>query len=205
MPMRTIPAFCACLAVACGPTPPPPQPVPAPPPVATTAPPAPPPAPPVPPAPPPPPEPAGLEADAEGVLQLDQRVTFDPDTAILTRASEPTLDRVIAYLAAHPEVDRLRIEGHTDGTGRKKEQVELSKERAMAVAQWLVGKGVRCDRLLPVGFGAARPVVKPENTDTDRAKNRRVVFVVAMVDGKPRGGAPIDGGPPAVIAGKACE
>lgn len=105
------------------------------------------------------------------------------------------LARVVRYLAERTAVDKLRIEGHVPDAGPKKSQVELSKERAMAVAQWLVGKGVACDRLLPVGFGSARVSKGGE----------RIVLVEAVLDGKARGSAPIDGGAPAVIAGNPCQ
>jgi OOP family OmpA-OmpF porin len=78
----------------------------------------------------------------------------------------------------------------------------LSEKRAMAVARWLVGHGVACGRVIPVGFGQTKPVV-PNDTPDNKAQNRRVAFVNAALKGKPIGGAPVDGG--GKVAGDPCK
>jgi outer membrane protein OmpA-like peptidoglycan-associated protein len=72
--------------------------------------------------------------------------------------------------------------------------VELSGQRARAVKQWLVDKGINAGRLVSVGFGQAQPEVS--NADAaGQAQNVRIAFRVAELDGKPYLGTdPLAGG-----------
>jgi OOP family OmpA-OmpF porin len=172
--------------------------------------------PPPPPAPAPEPEPAPEAApkikfgkfklppvDKDGKVQLPGPVLFETGSAQLKPESDAVLDIVRQYLEAKPEVTKLRIEGHTDTDNDDASNQKLSEGRAMAVAQWLVGKGTNCKRLVPVGFGESKLVVSPEATPDDKSKNRRVVFINAEINGKAIGGLPLDGG--GKIAGDACK
>jgi OOP family OmpA-OmpF porin len=166
-----------------------------------------PPPPPAAPPPAPPPEPpkrkfSGFKLNPRGAIQLPGPVEFDVGTAVLRPTSEPVLEHVKKYLDAHPEVTKLRIEGHTDTTNDDASNQTLSEQRAMAVTAWLVGKGVDCKRLLAVGFGESKLLHKPELTDAHRQDNRRVDFFPAQKNGKAEGSGPIDGG--GKQAGNAC-
>jgi OmpA-OmpF porin, OOP family len=146
-----------------------------------------------------------FNVDKEGKLQLPGPILFQTGTAILDPASDVPLNVVLNYMNEKKEITKLRIEGHTDTDDTNANNYTLSKNRAMAVAAWLIGKGVDCHRLVPVGFGEEKLLVNPEKTPEDKAQNRRVVFVNAEVNGKAVGGMPIDGGPPGQIAGEACK
>jgi len=139
----------------------------------------------------------------KGEIELPGPVMFETDTAKLKPESDAVLDIVLKYLKATPAVTKLRIEGHTDTDGDDAHNWTLSKARAMAVSQWLTAKGVDCKRLVPVGFGESRPLVSPETSPADKARNRRVVFVNAERDGKPIGTLPVDGG--GRLAGHPCK
>ncbi len=82
-------------------------------------------------------------------------------------------------IARHPEA-KVAVVGHTDSQPITKSvhkwssNTELSKARATAVAGALTSDGVPPDRILVDGRGAADPMVSPEKTASDRAKNRRV-------------------------------
>jgi OmpA-OmpF porin, OOP family len=68
------------------------------------------------------------------------------------------------------------VAGHTDNVGTQAANLTLSRERAQSVIAWLTGHGVDGARLVPAGFGDARPVA--DNKDADgRQKNRRVDLV----------------------------
>jgi outer membrane protein OmpA-like peptidoglycan-associated protein len=67
----------------------------------------------------------------------------------------------------------LEIGGHTDNVGKPDYNMKLSDERAAAVRQWLVAHGIAASRLTSRGYGDTQPVV-PNNSDENRAKNRRV-------------------------------
>jgi outer membrane protein OmpA-like peptidoglycan-associated protein len=63
----------------------------------------------------------------------------------------------------------------------------LSQDRAEAVRQYLVGKGVPADRLIAAGYGEAQPI-STNRTPEGRERNRRVEFV--LVDRAAPGGTP---------------
>jgi outer membrane protein OmpA-like peptidoglycan-associated protein len=68
----------------------------------------------------------------------------------------------------------IEVYGHTDNTGDPGRNVALSKSRAEAVKAWLISQGVDRDRFIKVdGYGQDKPIASNE-TDTGRAKNRRV-------------------------------
>jgi len=105
-------------------------------------------------------------------------VQFDSDQARIRPESDALLREVARVLLEHPEIRRLRIEGHTDSAGSKVRNVKLSQRRAAAVKQWLVEKGgVDAARLEAEGYGPARPIAENE-TEASRAKNRRVELLV---------------------------
>jgi len=85
------------------------------------------------------------------------------------------LAELAAWHRAHATV-RLRIEGHTDAVGTAAANDALSLARARSVASALAARGVPAARLEPVGLGARQPVAS-NDTDSGRARNRRVSVV----------------------------
>ena len=69
----------------------------------------------------------------------------------------------------------VEVRGHTDNVGRDADNLELSKERAKAVADYLVHRGVPKDRITYKYFGESRPLVS-NDTPEGRKINRRVEF-----------------------------
>ncbi len=99
-------------------------------------------------------------------------IFFDFDKAELKPESRAELQRVVAFLKAHPQI-RIRIEGHTDDVGDEQYNLELSKRRAEAVRRYLIDHGIDPSRIEAVGYGETRPLV-PNTSEAARAKNRRV-------------------------------
>ncbi len=120
--------------------------------------------------------PAKAELKAEKI-EIKDSVYFETGKAIIKAESFGLLDEVAEILKDHPEIRRLRIEGHTDSRGNDKDNLKLSQARADSVRTYLASKGVEEGRLRSVGYGETKPLVK-EKTDADRAKNRRVDFFV---------------------------
>jgi OmpA-OmpF porin, OOP family len=110
-------------------------------------------------------------------LSLHDAVNFDTDRDTLKPESFPVLDQVARLLGEHPELTRIRVEGHTDNVGSAAYNKELSLRRANAVVRYLVGHGVAPARLVPEGYGLERPVARNE-TALGRARNRRVEFTI---------------------------
>jgi outer membrane protein OmpA-like peptidoglycan-associated protein len=104
-------------------------------------------------------------------------VYFDFNVDELPPAFARKLDQIAQALREHPEVHRLRIEGHTDYLGSDDYNQALSERRASAVARYLASKSIDAARLETVGFGRTRPR-DPGKTAAARAHNRRVEFVI---------------------------
>jgi OOP family OmpA-OmpF porin len=112
-----------------------------------------------------------------GKITILKRVNFQLGSAVIEKDSYSILNQVALVLRAHPEIKRIRVEGHTDETGTRELNMQLSRERANAVRRYLISRGVRPSRLSAQGFGPDRPIAKG-NDEAARAKNRRVEFVV---------------------------
>jgi outer membrane protein OmpA-like peptidoglycan-associated protein len=103
------------------------------------------------------------------------KVHFATSKDLIQKRSHPILDNVAAVLLAHPEVGKIRVEGHTDSRGRAAYNRDLSQRRAQAVAKYLIKKGVDASRLAAKGYGPDQPIADNE-TEEGREKNRRVEF-----------------------------
>ncbi len=106
-----------------------------------------------------------------GVLE---GVHFASGSADLTPQSLKILDQVAGQLLAHPQI-RVAVEAHTDNTGPAKANLELSKQRALSVVRYLIGRGVSGQRLQPEAYGESEPATSNANAE-GRLANRRVEF-----------------------------
>jgi len=105
-------------------------------------------------------------------VMVFRSVNFNANSAELTAGSFPALNDVAQSLVNYPEVS-LEVRGYTDNKGGNDVNRRLSQERAEAVVDYLVKKGVAPNRLKPVGMGAADPVAD-NSTVEGRTLNRRV-------------------------------
>jgi len=108
-------------------------------------------------------------------IEIKESVFFETGKAAIKAESHGLLDQVAALLEAHAEVQRVRIEGHTDSRGSAEANLRLSQERAAAVREYLLGRGVAPKRLVSVGFGETRPL-DPRENEVAWSQNRRVDF-----------------------------
>jgi outer membrane protein OmpA-like peptidoglycan-associated protein len=116
----------------------------------------------------------------DGQLEILEKVYFKKGSAKLQKRSWALLDNVAAVLIAHPEIKKIRVEGHSDKSGSLKFNMILSKKRANTVVRYLVGRGqVSKSRLVAQGFGPKRPLVPDAKTKEEQAMNRRVEFHIA--------------------------
>ena len=99
-------------------------------------------------------------------------INFDFDKATLRPDSEPTLTQIVKLMKEEPKLS-LEIGGHTDNVGKPDYNLTLSDKRAASVKAWLVAHGGPAARLSSRGYGDKVPLV-PNNSDDNRAKNRRV-------------------------------
>jgi outer membrane protein OmpA-like peptidoglycan-associated protein len=118
------------------------------------------------PAPAPAPEPA---APQKLVLE---GVNFDFDKATLRQEDVSDLDKNVEALKAWGDVN-IEVAGHTDSMGSDAYNMKLSQQRAEAVRNFLISRGVAADRLTAKGYGESQPVAD-NATEEGRFKNRRV-------------------------------
>jgi OOP family OmpA-OmpF porin len=126
-------------------------------------------------------------------LKLADPIVFAGRSDKLLPRSEKALTVVKDYLHEKRAVTLLRIEGHTDAGDNAEADQQLSERRALAVARWLVERGVDCKRLIAVGFGSTKPSAA-NDTPEHRAQNLRLAFVNAALLNHAIGGMPADGG-----------
>jgi len=116
-----------------------------------------------------------------------KNVDFAANASDLGRDSRAALDDFVILLNQHPSVV-VAVAGHTDNRGSGIRNLELSKQRVMAVVRYLVARGIAPGRLQPYGYGEARPVVSNASAE-GRAQNRRIEVSVVVPQGTPNAGA----------------
>jgi OOP family OmpA-OmpF porin len=132
-------------------------------------------APPPPPPPPPPPRAAPAPPPVEEKIVL-RGVNFDFDKAEIRPDAAVILDEAASILNSNTG-SAVSVGGHTDSVGADAYNQGLSERRAMAVKDYLAGKGVAGSRLSAVGYGEANPIAANDTAD-GRALNRRVELSV---------------------------
>jgi outer membrane protein OmpA-like peptidoglycan-associated protein len=113
----------------------------------------------------------------DGKIDILEKVQFASARATILRGSFPLLDQVAGVLAAHPELSKLEVEGHTDNLGKPEKNLALSQARAEAVVDYLAKKGVAKERLAAKGYGDTKPL-GDNKTKKGQEENRRVEFRV---------------------------
>lgn len=120
----------------------------------------------------------GGQVTSEGILIRlgGEELQFPSGSAALPDRELPTLDRVASLLTERATL-AARIEGHTDSSGRAALNQTLSRQRAEAVMQGLIERGVDANRLTSQGLGPDRPLADNGTAD-GRRQNRRVEIYV---------------------------
>ncbi len=121
-------------------------------------------------------------------IQIKQQIQFALDQAVILPESVPLLTEIADVLIHNPEIKRVEIQGHTDNSGTPAHNQTLSEQRADSVKTWLQQHGVNTE-LEAKGYGQTRPLV-PNVTAANKAKNRRVQFIILEREGA----APAAGG-----------
>ena len=110
--------------------------------------------------------------DQKRLNQYAKTILFDTGKASIKFESAEILNQIINVLKKFPN-SRFRIEGHTDSTGNKQKNIDLSQNRADAVKIYLIQGGIASDRLESKGYGPEKPIASNKNKK-GRALNRRV-------------------------------
>lgn len=118
---------------------------------------------------------------AADTLQVGQSVRlnnifFQTGSANLYEESLVELDKVAELLRSTPTL-RIELAGHTDNVGSSQSNQTLSEQRAKAVYDYLLQRGIDASRLSYRGYGESRPVAS-NDTEEGRQQNRRTEFTV---------------------------
>lgn len=124
-----------------------------------------------------PPEGRAVVVVSMGIVATIEGIHFGRGEDTLPDTATAVLDEIAKVLAENPQIERVRVSGHTDDRGSAKAKQRISTRRAEAVVDYLVGKGIDTERLVPVGVADAFPL-DSNATPHGRARNRRVEFEI---------------------------
>nr|WP_294932773.1 OmpA family protein [uncultured Flavobacterium sp.] len=121
---------------------------------------------------------AEVERVGEGIkLTLNENaVRFDTNKSTLTSQAKSNLDKIVPVFNEYADTD-INIYGYTDSTGKAEYNLTLSEQRAAAVKNYLISKGLKSSRFKTTGLGIADPIAT-NDTAEGRSQNRRVEFAI---------------------------
>lgn len=117
----------------------------------------------------------------EGLTVRIDQLYFRADSTDITEESYPVLNEVFEFLISNPNVV-VEIGGHTNGIPSPEYCDKLSTERAKAVGQYLIEKGIDSKRIHPKGYGKRHPV-DTNRTAAGRKRNQRVEIKILSLNG----------------------
>ncbi|NTV95997.1 MAG: OmpA family protein [Thiobacillus sp.] len=120
--------------------------------------------------------PKGDKVDSKGCTLLNtivlKGVNFDNDSAKLRADALPILDDAVSTMKRYPGM-KVEVAGHTDSNSSDAHNLKLSADRAKAVMDYFVSKGIDAASLSSKGYGESTPIAD-NKTAEGRAQNRRV-------------------------------
>ena len=109
-------------------------------------------------------------------LVMPGNITFAFDNATLSTSFMPTLNKLASTMNEYNQ-NTITIAGHTDSVGNPSYNMNLSRDRANSVKNYLVNRGVASNRINVVAYGQTRPI-GDNNSEYGRQQNRRVEVTV---------------------------
>lgn len=121
---------------------------------------------------------AQVERVGEGIHLVlgENSVNFDFNKANLTTTAKQNLDKLVPVFKEYADTN-IKIYGFTDSKGAEEYNLSLSNQRATAVKNYLVNKGLVSNRFTVLGMGEAEPIAT-NDTEAGRSLNRRVEFAI---------------------------
>jgi outer membrane protein OmpA-like peptidoglycan-associated protein len=117
-----------------------------------------------------------LNTAKKGATIILENIEFETAKAVILPQSFAELEKIVVILEKNTNL-RIEIQGHTDNTGKAENNQILSENRARAVLDFLLKKGIKASQISAKGYGDTVPLV-PNTTPESRSKNRRVAFKV---------------------------
>lgn len=103
--------------------------------------------------------------------EYGKTILFNSNKATLANSSFEALDNIVEVMQEYPTA-KFIIEGHTDDSGNNELNLQLSQDRAAAVKEYLISKGINPMNLSSKGFGSLKPI-DTNDTEQGKANNRR--------------------------------
>ena len=123
----------------------------------------------------------GISEGVRGITLTIYGIRFIADSPEILPEEEARIVEIAMTLAGTDPGVHFLVEGHTAAVGRPAGELQLSHERADAIARRLEAAGVAADRISTAGYGGTRPVAD-NSTGEGRAQNRRVEITVLLPD-----------------------
>ncbi|PLX05495.1 MAG: hypothetical protein C0594_07200 [Marinilabiliales bacterium] len=120
-----------------------------------------------------------LKPIKENETVILKNIFFETDSFTLKPESKSELEVLIQFLNENPALS-IEIGGHTDNTGSKEYNKELSEKRAESVYNYLLDNGISKEKLSYKGYDFSEPIA-PNDTPEGRALNRRTEFKVTKI------------------------
>ncbi|RXK82990.1 OmpA family protein [Filimonas effusa] len=108
-----------------------------------------------------------------------KNIQFPSNSYELAPVSRIELDKLVDLLGENPAI-HIQVSGHTDNTGDAAQNLKLSANRAKAVADYLISKGIDPKRITSKGYGATKPLAG-NDTEQGKAQNRRTEFTITSL------------------------
>lgn len=96
---------------------------------------------------------------------------FETNKSVIKPSSYNELDELVRYLELKPDI-KIEVAGHTDSDGSESSNMTLSQNRAKAVKDYLISKGITADRIIAKGYGESKPIAD-NGSEAGKALNRR--------------------------------
>jgi outer membrane protein OmpA-like peptidoglycan-associated protein len=122
----------------------------------------------------------------ENQIVILEKIYFETDSAEIQKRSYPIIDAVAATLIGNQQIQLIEIQGHADERSSDEYNIRLTRDRAAAVLEALVQRGVERTRMRSGGYGERCPI-DPAHNDTAWEKNRRVEFKIIETEEGPTG------------------
>ncbi|MDX5372974.1 MAG: OmpA family protein [Pseudomonadaceae bacterium] len=110
--------------------------------------------------------------------------------------AQAKLDIILDFVEADPSVNRFQIDGHSDNSGNRLSNRDLSRRRALAVEEFLKARGIPAEQIIVRFHGERYPLV-PNSNAANRAKNRRATLTLSREPVLEPAAEPVPGTPPA--------
>ena len=122
----------------------------------------------------------------ENQIVILEKIYFETDSAEIQQRSYPIIDAVAATLIGNPQITLIEIQGHADERSSDEYNLRLTRDRAAAVLEALVQRGVDRRRMRSAGYGERCPIDEAHN-EPAWEKNRRVEFKILETEDGPTG------------------